>query len=79
MADRPSKANQVRLFIRSLKPTYKTHLKFTPFYHSPAIRNIGMLIKERLSKEKHLGLEPIGRETIKTKKKRLVILNKYMP
>lgn len=46
MVDQPSEANQVRLFMRSLQPTYRQHMWFTPFKNFTALRNVGMLVEE---------------------------------
>jgi len=43
-------ANQVKLFIRNLEPTYK-HLRFTPFENFITLRNVCMLVEEDLARK----------------------------
>ena len=46
MVDRPSEVDQVRLFIRNLRPTYRQHLWLTRFEIFITQRNIGTLVEE---------------------------------
>ena len=49
MVDQPSKANRVRLFIRSVQPPYREHLRFIPFENFRTLKNAGMLVEEELA------------------------------
>ena len=51
MVDRLLEADQVRLFIRNLQPTYRKHLRFTHFENFTTSRNVGMLVEEELARE----------------------------
>ena len=51
MVDQPSEADQIRLFIRNLQPTYMQHLKFMASENFTTLGNIGMLVEEDLPRE----------------------------
>jgi len=51
MADSNEVADRVTLFIKNLQPTYKQHLRFTPFENFATNKNIGMLVEDELARE----------------------------
>ena len=51
MMDRPSEANQVRLFIGHLQPAYKQQLWFIPFEKFLTLMNVWMQLEEELVRE----------------------------
>ena len=51
MANQPLEANQVRLFIRNLLPTWRQHMRLIPFETFIALKNAGMLLEDELTRE----------------------------
>ncbi|KAJ8422699.1 hypothetical protein Cgig2_031933 [Carnegiea gigantea] len=51
MVDQLSKVGQLRSFIKNLQPTYREHLRFTPFENFITLSNVSMLVEEKLAQE----------------------------